>query len=122
MEAKQRGETPMRVNRRTAGQVLALAVLAAAGRAAFADDYPTRPIRLVVPFAPGGGADAVARIVAQGVSQTIGQQVVVENRGAAAIIGTEQVARADPDGYTLVLGQSGPISTPPFTRICAATR
>lgn len=104
----------MRVSRRTAVQTLALAMLTPVGAAAFADDYPTRPIRLVVPFAPGGGADAVARIVAQGVSQTLGQQVVVENRGgAAAIIGTEQVAKADPDGYTLVLGQSGPISINP---------
>src|SRR5712692_11503505 len=79
-----------------------------------ADDYPSRPVRLIVPYAPGGGADTVARIVARRVSDTIGQTVVIENRGGAgAIIGTEMVAKAEPDGYTLLLGQSGPISINP---------
>jgi tripartite-type tricarboxylate transporter receptor subunit TctC len=79
-----------------------------------ADEYPSRPIRLIVPYAPGGGADTVARIVARRVSDTIGQTVVIENRGGAgAIIGTEMVAKAEPDGYTLLLGQSGPISINP---------
>lgn len=82
--------------------------------AAVAQDYPTRPIKLVVPFAPGGGADAVARIIAQRIEKPLGQPVVVENRtGAAAIIGTLAVAKAEPDGYTLLLGQSGPISINP---------
>jgi putative tricarboxylic transport membrane protein len=77
-------------------------------------EYPDRPIHLIVPFAPGGGGDAVARIVAQGVGPALGQPVVVENRaGAAAIVGTDAVARAKPDGYTLLLGQSGPISINP---------
>lgn len=81
---------------------------------AAAQDYPTRAITLIVPFAAGGGADAVARIVAQRLGDKVGQPVVVENRtGAAAIIGTQAVARAKPDGYTLLLGQSGPISINP---------
>ena len=79
-----------------------------------ADDYPSRPIRIIVPYAPGGGADTVARIVARRVSDTIGQPIVVENKGGAgAILGTDQVAKAEPDGYTLLLGQSGPISINP---------
>jgi tripartite-type tricarboxylate transporter receptor subunit TctC len=79
-----------------------------------ADDYPSHSIKLIVPYAPGGAADAVARIVAKHVSETIGQPMVVENRpGAGSIIGTEDVHKADPDGYTLLLGQSGPISINP---------
>ncbi len=90
---------------------LALPLAAAAARA---DDYPSHPIKLIVPYAPGGGADAVARIVAKRVSETIGQPMVIENRGGAgSIIGTEDVHKADPDGYTLLLGQSGPISINP---------
>jgi tripartite-type tricarboxylate transporter receptor subunit TctC len=82
--------------------------------AAFADDYPSRPIRLIVPYAPGGGADTVARIVAKRVGDTIGQPIVIENRGGAgSIIGTEMVVKAEADGYTLLLGQSGPISINP---------
>jgi tripartite-type tricarboxylate transporter receptor subunit TctC len=85
-----------------------------AADAALADDYPSRPIRIVVPYAPGGGADAVARIVAKRVGETIGQTIVIENRGGAgSIIGTEMVAKSEADGYTLLLGQSGPISINP---------
>jgi tripartite-type tricarboxylate transporter receptor subunit TctC len=65
--------------------------------------YPTRPIRLIVGFAPGGAADILGRITAQGLSEAIGQQVVVDNRpGAGALIATEIAARATPDGYTLL--------------------
>src|SRR5581483_8310704 len=79
-----------------------------------ADDYPSRPIKLIVPFAPGGAADAVARIIGKHVSETIGQPFVVENHaGAGAIIGTEDVHKAAADGYTLLLGQSGPITINP---------
>ena len=96
--------------------VLGISVFVMAGMCSLgiAQEYPNRPIHLIVPFAAGGGADAVARIIAQRVSPALGQQVVVENRtGAAAIVGTEVVARANPDGYTLLLGQSGPISINP---------
>ena len=94
---------------------MALAVAAACGpAAALAADYPTKSIKVVVPYAPGGGADAVARIVARKVSDNTGYHIVVENKGGAgAILGTEQVAKAEPDGYTLLLGQSGPISINP---------
>ena len=72
---------------------------------AMAQDYPTRPIRLVIPYPPGGGNDTLGRIIAQRLSTTLGQQVFVENRpGAGGNLGTEQVAHAKPDGYTLTLG------------------
>ena len=78
--------------------------LAAAGAFA-AEGYPTRPIRMIVGFAPGGGTDLTARPVAQKLSELLGQQVIVENRpGAAGNIATEQVARAAPDGYTILMG------------------
>ena len=81
---------------------------------AHGDDYPSRTIRLVVPYAPGGGADSVARIVARRASEIIGQVIVIENRGGAgSIIGTDLVNKSEPDGYTLLLGQSGPISINP---------
>jgi tripartite-type tricarboxylate transporter receptor subunit TctC len=87
--------------------------LAAAG-SALADDYPTHPIRLIVPFAAGGAADSVARIVGKRVGDALGQTVVVEDRGGGGgIIGTEMVRNSDADGYTLLLGQSGPISINP---------
>ena len=82
----------------------AIATLAIYGAIA-ADDYPNRPIRMIVGFAPGGGTDLTARPVAQKLSELLGQQVIVENRpGAAGNIATEQVARAAPDGYTILMG------------------
>jgi tripartite-type tricarboxylate transporter receptor subunit TctC len=102
---------------RTISKCLALTLALIAALAAGttrADEYPSRPIRLIVSYAAGGGADSVARIVAKRVSETIGQPIVIENRGGAgSIIGTELVKNADPDGYTLLLGQSGPISINP---------
>jgi putative tricarboxylic transport membrane protein len=92
---------------------VALAVALTVG-AARADDYPSRPIRLIVPYAAGGGADSIARIIARRVGETIGQPIVIENRGGAgSIIGTELVNKSEPDGYTLLLGQSGPIAINP---------
>jgi putative tricarboxylic transport membrane protein len=82
--------------------------------AARADDYPTHTIRLIVPFAAGGAADSVARIIGKRIGDALGQTVIVEDRGGGnGIIGTEVVSSAQPDGYTLLLGQSGPISINP---------
>ncbi len=86
----------------------ALCVLSMQAFAAHAD-YPDRPVRVIVPFAAGGGADIVARQVFQGVSKELGQSFIIDNRGGAGgIIGTDAVAKSAPDGYTLLLGQSGP--------------
>jgi tripartite-type tricarboxylate transporter receptor subunit TctC len=84
------------------------------GCAAAGQGYPTRPISLIVPYPPGGGVDAMARIVGEKLSAALGQQVVVDNRaGGAGNIGTRAVARAAPDGYTLLLGHTGTISINP---------
>ncbi|HET7201666.1 MAG TPA: tripartite tricarboxylate transporter substrate binding protein [Burkholderiales bacterium] len=81
-----------------------LAVAFAASAAALAQGYPTRPVRLVIPFPPGGSNDVVGRMIAFQLSDRIGKQVIVDNQGGAGgIIGTEAVARAAPDGYTLLL-------------------
>ncbi len=74
-----------------------------------AQSFPVKPIRLIVPFPPGGGTDATARILTQALADTAGWQIVVENRaGATGRIGTELAAKAAPDGYTLLLGTAGP--------------
>jgi tripartite-type tricarboxylate transporter receptor subunit TctC len=94
--------------------LLALALSAATAVSVRADDYPSRPIRLIVPFAAGGAADSVARILGKRVGDALGQTFVIEDRGGGGgIIGTELVKNADADGYTLLLGQSGPISINP---------
>src|SRR6266851_874083 len=81
-----------------------LGVLLAVGLSASAQDYPARPIELVVPFPPGGGADVGARMVAQIAGESLGQPIVIQNKaGATGAIGSEYVARAAPDGYTLLL-------------------
>lgn len=70
-------------------------------------DYPTRPVRVIVPYSPGGSSDAVARILSQKLGETLGQQFVIDNRpGAAGSLGREIVAKATPDGYTLLIGDS----------------
>jgi tripartite-type tricarboxylate transporter receptor subunit TctC len=91
-----------------------LAILIGTGRLASAEEYPARPITLVVPYPPGGGVDAMARIVADKLSTALGQQIIVDNRGGGGgNIGTRLVAKAAPDGYTLLLGHTGTISINP---------
>ena len=103
----------MQTHSRCFAYVIALVAVFAA-TTTHAGEYPSRPIRLIVPYAAGGGADSVARILARRVAETIGQPIVIENRGGGgSIIGTELVKNAEPDGYTLLLGQSGPISINP---------
>lgn len=81
---------------------------------AFAQSYPAKPIRLVVPFPPGGPADSVARVLAQKLTEVIGQNVVVDNRaGATGTIGAGLVAKSPPDGYTLLLGTSNELAMSP---------
>src|SRR5262245_10441232 len=87
--------------------LLALAIAAVPITAARADDYPSRPVRLIIGFPPGSSADITARIVGAAMSPVLGQQVVIENKpGAASGIAAEFVARAPKDGYMLFLGSS----------------
>jgi tripartite-type tricarboxylate transporter receptor subunit TctC len=93
---------------------LGVAFLTALAAVAAAQDYPGRPITLIVPFPAGGGVDAMARIVAERLSGALGQQIIVDNRGGAAgVIGTRAAAKAAPDGYTLVMATSGTTSINP---------
>jgi tripartite-type tricarboxylate transporter receptor subunit TctC len=98
---------------RSLSAVLLVAAVSAAHAA-----YPDRPIRLIAPFAPGGNIDLTARTIAPGMTEALGQTVVVENRGGAGgRIGTEYAAKSPPDGYTLLLGSSGSLTiNPSFTR------
>ena len=94
---------PARRRRRLLGSALALALALAAPLAA-AQEYPSRPVRIIVPFAAGGPADVYARFVGQRLQESLGQPFVIEDRpGAGSIIGTDAVAKSAPDGYTLLL-------------------
>lgn len=103
----------MRSFARLLGSVIAL-LAALAGGDALAQAYPSKTVTLLVPYAPGGGHDAMARIVAEKLGPRLGQTVVVENKpGAAGMIGTEQVVRAAPDGYTLLFSSPAEIVVAP---------
>src|SRR5438094_10518352 len=103
----------MRMRRIIHASVYAAIALAGLFSAA-AQNYPNRPITLVVPYSAGGGNDAMARIVADKMSKTLGQQIVIENRGGAGgSIATRAVAKAPSDGYTLVLGGTGTLAINP---------
>ncbi len=90
------------------------ALLTVAPQGAFAQDYPTKPIRLLVPYSAGGASDIMARTIAQQLAENLGQQVVVENRlGAGGDIAADAVAKAEPNGYTLLFGATGPLAINP---------
>lgn len=94
--------------------LIAIAAVVAAGTPVFAQNYPSKPVRFISPYAPGGGTDIMARTLAQKLSAATGQQFIVENRaGGGGIVGTEAVARSAPDGYTILLGSKGPLTVNP---------
>lgn len=94
---------------------LAATACLAAG-AAWAQEFPNKPMRIIVPFAPGGNVDITARIIAQPMADILGQQMIVENRpGGGGMVATAQVVKGPADGYTLVLGSSSTISVAPAT-------
>src|SRR6266498_2595016 len=102
------GQPPHLLGRRNFLRLAAgVAALPAMSRIARAQAYPTRPVRIVVGFAPGGGVDITARLIGQWLSERLGQQFIIENRpGAGTNIATEAVVRSPPDGYTLLLVNS----------------
>lgn len=104
----------MKLHRRKFMQLAACtAMVPAAPRGAFADDYPSHPVRVIVPVAPGGANDTTARLIGQWLSERLGQQFIVENRpGAGTNIGTEAAIRATPDGYTLLISGSNAAINP----------
>ena len=97
------------------GMTLALFASLSPGGPAFADNYPSRPITIVVPLAAGSGMDVLVRLYGERLSQRLGKPVIVENKpGAAMMIGTVQVANAEPDGYTLVVATSSALAINPW--------
>src|SRR3954467_14057563 len=95
--------------RRLAAFALLLALCAPA-----AAEYPDRPVRLIIPFPPGGSNDVVGRLVANSLSEKLGHKVFVDNRGGAGgVLGTEAAAQAAPDGYTLLIISVAPAGEPP---------
>ena len=106
--------TTMAARLRLGSLLLPLLIAGAAQAALAADNYPSRPIHVIVPFAPGGASDLAIRLMQPGLEQALGQQIVVENKsGAAGNIGMELAARAEPDGYTLFFGNVGTIAINP---------
>jgi len=100
--------------RKTTGVLLCAALALAGAKAAEAQDYPSRPVRVVVAFPPGGPTDFVGRLVTDKMTAALGQRVYIENRaGAAGTVGADNVAKADPDGYSLFLTTSGAVTIAP---------
>jgi tripartite-type tricarboxylate transporter receptor subunit TctC len=100
---------------RLAGAAACVALLVSAATTASAQTYPARQVTLIVPFAPGGPADFLGRLIGQKMSEDLGQQIVVDNRpGANTIIGAQAVAKAAPDGYTLLMAIDGTLVMNPF--------
>ena len=98
-------------------EVLVIALAACWVAPALAQGFPSKPVRLIVPYAAGGAADSIGRIVSQKMSQELGQSIIVENRaGADGNIGAEAVARAAPDGYTILIGDVGNMTMGPAVR------
>jgi len=105
-----------RSKKKRGGATVCALIMAAAMGVAHAQEYPSKPVRLVIGFPPGGSNDIVARHLAPKLGEVLGVQVVIENRpGANAIIGTEYVAKSAPDGYTLTLASVSPLVISPFT-------
>ena len=97
--------------------VCCVAALAVAASSALAQSWPSKPIRLIVPFTPGGSQDVIGRLFAQKAGDTLGQQIVVENKaGAGGQIATQEVARSAPDGYTLLLSTGAQMAIEPSLR------
>ena len=87
--------------------IIALAIGSVYSDVSGADTYPSKPIRLIIPFSPGGGSDVIARLIQPKMSQALGQQIVVDNRpGGNTVVGVSLVASAPPDGYTLLLANA----------------
>src|SRR5262245_56369632 len=101
--------------RRTAG-LLALGAILGFGAPAYGQDsYPSRAVTIIAPFAAGGSADIVSRIIAEGLTARLGQNVIVDNKpGGNSVIGIREAIKAKPDGYTLLLGTLGANVTPPL--------
>ncbi|MFO1266348.1 MAG: tripartite tricarboxylate transporter substrate binding protein [Rubrivivax sp.] len=98
---------PLLPTRRAAAAAAAAVALTVAAGGALAQSWPTRPVRLVVPFPPGGSTDVVARLIGEKIAQSLGQPVLVDNRaGAGGTAGSDVVAKAAPDGYTVLMGTS----------------
>jgi len=98
-----------------AAAVVFAAVAVNAAQRAYAQEYPTRPIRMIVPFGPGTGSDVLGRVLAQKLSEQMGQTIVIDNRpGASGAMGTELTARSAPDGYTLTLATNATLVTYPL--------
>ena len=94
--------------------IILFALTAAAPQAANAQAYPSKPLRMIVPFTPGGSTDVIARVIAQKIGEAMGTQVLIDNRpGAGGNIGVELAAKSPPDGYTLVMGHIGTMAVNP---------